>query len=292
MIRIAVASGKGGTGKTFVATNLFHVLSSRGCKVQLIDCDAEAPNSLAFFDTVPEGSTEVKVPIPVIDSDKCTYCGDCKDWCNFNAIFLLPDMKVIKVLEELCHSCGACSRACTHDAITEKDVVVGDISSFRSRSGASLIEARIRVGIMIPVPVIKSGIAMTDPSAEVVIHDFPPGTSCPYVHTVKSCDYVILVTEPTPYGLSNLQVSIEVLKDMGKDYGVIINRSDLGDDEMKKYLSKENIELLMEIPFSEDIARDYSTGHLHSENNECLSQQLFEMISKIKARHGNSSDQR
>jgi len=225
-MKIAVASGKGGTGKTFVATNLFNVLSGRGERVTLVDCDADAPDDLLFFPAEKISETEVTHQVPVINKDACTWCGRCSNWCNYNAIFYVPTAKVIEVIENLCHGCGACSFACNSDAITEKPVVLGTVTSFRTDRGYPLVEARLRVNEMSPVRVIKAAIKEAGEDG-VVILDSPPGTSCPFIQTVKRADYVLRVMEPTPCGLSDLRQSVETLRTMNKQCGVIINRADI-----------------------------------------------------------------
>jgi MinD superfamily P-loop ATPase len=262
MIKIAIASGKGGTGKTFVATNIFYSLTRNNIDAVLTDCDAEAPNDAVFFETVPAGSFDVTQPVPVIDANQCTFCGRCDEYCNYNAIFILPQQRIIKVFDELCHGCGACSVACGYDAITEKPVRLGTVTTFSVNGQSTLIEARTSIGTMSPVAVIKSAIRQTGDRARVAILDAPPGTSCPFIQTVAPSDYVILVTEPTPFGLSDLKQSVSTLRAAQKPFGVVINRSGLGNNDVHLWLQESNIPLLMEIPFDEEIARVYSTGNL------------------------------
>jgi MinD superfamily P-loop ATPase len=228
-MRIAIASGKGGTGKTFVATNLFNVLSRRGDRVTLTDCDAEAPDDIIFFRSENISESEVTHQVPVINKDACTWCGRCSKWCNYNAIFYVPDAKIIEVIENLCHGCGACSFACNSGAITEKPVVLGTVTSFMTENGSPLIEARMQVNEMSPVRVIKEAVRQSG-NEGVTLLDAPPGTSCPFVQTVDKADFVLLVTEPTPFGLSDLRQSVETLKTMNKSLGVIINRAGIGDN--------------------------------------------------------------
>jgi MinD superfamily P-loop ATPase len=290
MIKIAIASGKGGTGKTFVATNIFYTLLKNQIDAVLIDCDAEAPNAVAFFETRQVNSIEVTQLVPVINTNACTYCGKCHEYCNYNAIFILPPMKIINVIEDLCHGCGACSVACKHDAITEKPVSLGMVNLYSNNGKPSLIEARMNIGVMSPVTVIKAAIKQINNQVEIVILDSPPGTSCPFIQTVSASDYVILVTEPTPFGLSDLRQSFETLKEMNKPFGVIINRSDLGNSDAKNYLLKQNIPLLSEISFSKKIAELYSTGEIVIETIPDLGEELYNMVKKITDQYGNSSN--
>ncbi len=290
MIKIAVASGKGGTGKTFISTNLFHSLSKNNYRVTMVDCDAEAPNAVAFFESEIVRKTEVTRQVPVINTDICTFCGKCHEYCNYNAIFILPPMKIIKVIEDLCHDCGACSVACKFGAISEKPVSLGQVTTFSVNGKESLIEARINIGVMSPVTVIKTAIKQIDNQSDIAILDSPPGTSCPFVQTAASADYVILVTEPTPFGLSDLKQSVETLKTIDKPFGVIINRAGLGNDSVSEYLNHENIPLLLEIPFNKEIAVLYSNGRLASEADEIFSGQLLSVFENIIENHGSSSN--
>lgn len=281
MIKIAIASGKGGTGKTFVATNIFYTLVKNQIDAVLVDCDAEAPNSVAFFKTNQTRAIEVTQLVPVIDTNACTFCGKCHEYCNYNAIFILPPMKIINVIEDLCHGCGACSVACKYDAITEKPVSLGMVNLFSNNGKPALIEARMNIGVMSPVPIIKAAIKQVDNQAEIAILDSPPGTSCPFIQTVSASDYVILVTEPTPFGLSDLKQSIGTLRKIGKPYGVIINRAGIGNFAVYDWLKENNIPLLMEIPFDEEIARIYSEGRLLTEENINYMTQFWDLIKRI-----------
>jgi MinD superfamily P-loop ATPase len=260
-LKIAIASGKGGTGKTLVSTNLFYALQQLDFQVTLVDCDAEEPNAMVFMNANLVNTQDVTQKVPVIDESKCTFCGKCSEYCSYNSIFILPPAKIIKVIADLCHGCGACSVACNFGAVSEKDFSLGTVSRYSVTDHSQVIEARMKVGVFSPVSVIKAAIK-TAGSAGIIIMDSPPGTSCPFIQTVAGADYVILVTEPTPFGLSDLKQSVETLKTMHKSCGVIINRAGLGDDTMYKYLVDENIPLLMEIPFSIETALRYSKGEM------------------------------
>lgn len=288
-MKIAIASGKGGTGKTFVATNLFYALNKKNHNVTLVDCDAEEPNVMVFFSGNASATKEVTQKVPVIDEERCTYCSRCHDWCNYNAIFILPPSKVIKVIEELCHGCGACLAACEDEAITEKDVVLGEVMRFAVPEKSSIIEARTRVGVYSPVSVIKAA-AREAGNSGLTIFDSPPGTSCPFIHTVTAADYVILVTEPTPFGMSDLKQSVETLRILKRECGVIINRAGIGDRQVYDYLAEEGIELLMEIPFDKEIASLYSKGVLVAAQKPEFEEKLISMFNKITESHGDSSN--
>ncbi|MDD2284873.1 MAG: 4Fe-4S binding protein, partial [Paludibacter sp.] len=214
--------------------------------------------------------------------------GKCAEYCQYNAIFFLQEERVIQVMEDLCHGCGACFVACEYRAITPKESVLGTVNSFQITENTTLIEARMKVGVHSPVPVVKAAIKQAKPT-DLVLMDAPPGTSCPFIQTVNLADYVILVTEPTPFGLSDLKQSVETLKSMGKRYGVIINRAGLGDEGVFNYLEQEKISLLMSIPFDREIASVYSTGKLLT--NEFLEwkAKFRELFNIITAQYGNSS---
>jgi MinD superfamily P-loop ATPase len=288
-IKIAIASGKGGTGKTMVSTNIFQALHELNYLITLVDCDAEEPNDMIFFESEEMKSNVVVQKTPCIVEENCTFCGKCHDYCSYNAIFILPPAKIIKVIEELCHGCGACSFACKHDAIIEKDVTIGSIRSFRLADNARIIEAKMNVGVFSPVPIIKDAIK-TAGNTGVILFDSPPGTSCPFIQTVAEVDYVLLVTEPTPFGLSDLKQSVETLKSLKKNYGVIINRAGLGDNSCYDYLDKEGIPLLMEIPFNKSIASVYSNGDLLVSQNEEWKQQFILLYNSIIEEYGNCSN--
>jgi len=279
-IKIAIASGKGGTGKTLVSTNLFYALMRKKIRVALVDCDAEAPNDMVFFDGHLMNSFNVEQKVPVIDENKCTFCSKCSKYCNYNAIFIIPPSKVIKVIDNLCHGCGACSVACDFDAVSEKDMVLGKVSQYSSSGLTSIIEARLKVGVLSPVPVIKAAVKEAGNNG-VCILDSPPGTSCPFIQTVAGADYVILVTEPTPFGLSDLIQSVETLKTMNKKYGVIINRAGVGSSDVYEYLNKERIPVYIEIPFDRTIAEKYSKGEIVVKSRPELQAGLISMFNSI-----------
>jgi MinD superfamily P-loop ATPase len=282
-MNIAIASGKGGTGKTLVSTNLFWAAQKVGLPVTIVDCDAEEPNVTEFIQGEVFASSTVSQNIPVIDPEQCVFCGKCHEYCNYHAIVYLPPSGFIQVVEELCHDCGACSVACEFGAITEKEKKLGTVQSIYLNCHAQIIEGRAEVGVYSPVPVIKKAIKEANDKT-LNIFDSPPGISCPFIATVDKADYVVLVTEPTPFGLNDLKLSVETLQHLGKTFGVIVNRANLGDDAVYKYLQKNNIALLMEIPMDREIARIYSEGRmLVDEKPEFQSQfiQLYKTINQF-----------
>lgn len=280
-ITIAIASGKGGTGKTFVSTNLFYSLQQLGVNTTLIDCDAEEPNDFFFVKGKKVKEEDVLTLIPEIAIDKCTFCGACHEYCNYHSIFYLPNFKQISILEELCHSCGACVVACKSGAITEKNASIGKVSEYNVNDKGVFIESRVKVGVYSPVKVIKTAIKKGK-QGEIVILDAPAGTSCPFIHTVDAADYVVLVAEPTPFGMSDMVKSMNVLKSMGKPYGVIVNKSTLGNQEIYDYLEKENIDLLTSFPYNADLAYSYSKGEILSQKDKVWQQNFENLYETIK----------
>lgn len=280
-IKIAVASGKGGTGKTLVATNLFWAVQNAGIPVTLVDCDAEEPNVAEFI----AGEVFVKYPviqnIPVINTESCVFCGKCFEYCNYNAIVFLPDNHFIQVVEDLCHDCGACAVACKFGAITQKEKQLGIVQSIQPNNLSEIIEARADVGVYSPVPVIKKAIKEIN-NRYLAIFDSPPGISCPFIATVETADFVVLVTEPTPFGLNDLKLSVETLQHLNKKCGVIVNRAGLGNRDVYDYLQLNNIPLLMEIPFDREIARIYSEGLLLAEEKPAYQLQFIELLKTVE----------
>ena len=280
-IKIAVASGKGGTGKTMVSTNLFWTAQHAGFPVTLVDCDAEEPNVAEFISGELVNNFPVTQNIPVINPEKCVFCGKCFSYCNYNAIVYLPTNQFIKVVEDLCHDCGACTVACQFGAITENEKQLGTVQSMSMNSHAELIEARADVGVYSPVSVIKKAIKEAT-NSRLAIFDSPPGISCPFIATVENADYVILVTEPTPFGLNDLKLSVETLQQLKKPFGVIVNRAGLGNREVYDWLNQNKITLLLEIPFDREIARIYSEGKLLAEEKPAYQLQFKQVLKAIE----------
>ncbi len=249
---ISVASGKGGTGKTTVATSL--ALSLPG--TQLLDCDVEEPNSHLFIKPAFTRKESVSIPVPRIDDSKCTYCGTCQRICMYNALAVLKD-KVL-VFPELCHGCGACHYLCPEGAIQEVPKEIGHIEA-GSRDGLDFIHGRLNIGEAMAPPLIRAVKNAALPDKTTVI-DAPPGTSCPVIEAVKDSDYCILVTEPTPFGLNDLMLAVLVMRKLTLPFGVVINRADLGDLNTETYCARENIPVLLRIPFERRIAEGYSRG--------------------------------
>jgi MinD superfamily P-loop ATPase len=258
-LKISIASGKGGTGKTLVATSMAVSLASPGIsRVTVADCDVEEPNTYLFF---PERTllerTECLVPVPVIDETKCTHCGKCSEVCAYHALAVLPE--IVLLFPELCHGCGACTIICPEKAVSEGSRSVGEI--FLAKSGdVEIIWGELRLGEARTTPLIK---AVKDRAeGETVIVDCPPGTSCSLVESVRGTDFCLLVTEPTPFGLYDLDIALKVLGKMNIPRAVLVNKSGMGDRKVYEYLEKRNIPLLMEIPLDRKIAELYSRGEI------------------------------
>ena len=253
---IAVASGKGGTGKTTVAVNLAWILSKNGKSVQFIDCDVEEPNGAIFLKPVFDSNEPVFAEVPQVNLDACTGCGKCGDLCQYGAIVSIGTN--VLTFEQLCHSCGGCMRVCPTGAITEKQLQIGTIHQGRA-NGIDCIQGLLKVGSVRTPSVIEQTKARMN-SEGIKILDAPPGTSCPVIESLKGTDFVLLVTEPTPFGLHDLKLAVGMLRQLNLPFAVAINRCDIGDDAVVQYCQNENIEILIQIPEDRNIAESYSRG--------------------------------
>ena len=252
-MRIAIASGKGGTGKTTVAVNLALVAEGGAT---LLDCDVEAPNAHLFLRPEIESTAPVEIQVPEVDESACTLCGACGTFCEFNALAVLKD-KVI-VFPELCHGCGGCAKVCPAGAIREVGRAIGIVE--RGCAGdTAFVHGKLNVGEPMAPPVIR---AVREKAAHtgLTIIDAPPGAACPAVAAVRGCDFVVMVTEPTPFGLHDLTMAVAVIREIGLPFGVVINRADTGDGRVRAYCADENIPILAEIPDDIRVARAYSEG--------------------------------
>jgi len=255
---IAIASGKGGTGKTTVATNLAILAAETGRKVQILDCDVEAPNTHLFLKPEIEGRINVGVPVPDVDEEKCDSCGECARICQFSAIVSLKTKPL--VFPELCHGCGGCKRACPTGAIKEQTRVVGQVEQGYAEN-IVFTGGRLRVGEAMSPPLIREVKKYAIKDALVII-DCPPGTSCPVIEAVSDSDYVVLVTEPTPFGLSDLSLAVQTMRTLCLPFGVVVNRAKPGMDTIRDFCRQEKIEILAEIPDDRSVAEIYSRGEL------------------------------
>jgi MinD superfamily P-loop ATPase len=252
---ISIASGKGGTGKTTVATNL---AVSLGNGVQLLDCDVEEPNAHLFINPVFEKTEVVAASVPEVDEEKCTLCGKCSEICQFKAIVVIGN--TVLPFQELCHSCGGCMEVCPEKAIREGERILG-ITEAGHRGDLEFVHGRLRVGEAMSPPLIRKVRSFTKPGGITII-DAPPGTSCPVIASIKGADFVLLVTEPTPFGLHDLKLDVGAVRILNIPCGLVVNRSDMGDDRVWEYAKEENVPILMEIPFDRRIAEAYSRGRL------------------------------
>ena len=252
---IAVASGKGGTGKTTIAVNLAYALDR---EVQLLDCDVEEPNAQLFLNGALLSTEEVTIPIPQIDASLCNGCGECSRFCEYNAIVSYGTMPL--VFADMCHGCGGCMKVCPPQAIREVDYRIGVIETF-SAGKITLIQGKLDIGAAMAPPLIRAVKRKMDNRIPILL-DAPPGTSCPVITTLRGADFVTLVTEPTPFGLNDLILAVETVREMDLPFGVIIYRSGSGDARVNFYCADENIPILAEIPDDRKIAEAYSRGEL------------------------------
>ena len=249
---ISVASGKGGTGKTTIATNMVLALKD----AVFLDCDVEEPNAHLFLKPEVKETESVTIPVPEVDKSRCTFCGLCAEICQFKAIIVVG--KTVLTFHELCHGCGGCTMICPEEAITEKEKEIGVIKKGQ-RDSIEFIYGRLNIGEAMSPPLIKK-VRKYEKKDKITIIDAPPGTSCPVIASMKDTDFVILVTEPTPFGLYDLKLAIGAVRILGIPHGIVINRADIGNSRVKEYAKMENIPVLMEIPFDRAIAEAYSNG--------------------------------
>jgi len=255
-MQIAVASGKGGTGKTTVATNLAWVASRTGRKVGYLDCDVEEPNGHIFLKPEITDRKPVGNLIPRVDAQKCTLCGRCGEICQYSAIVRVG--KKVLVYPELCHGCGGCSLVCSADAITEVTREIGVLET--GRAGAiHFVRGLLNVGQPMSPPLIRA-VKSTGFPADVTIVDVPPGTSCPVIEAVRGANFVILVTEPTPFGFHDLKLAVEMVQALKLPFGVVINRAGLDGGEIRSYSAARRIPILQEISDDRKLAEAYSRG--------------------------------
>ena len=273
---ISIASGKGGTGKTTVAVNLAMAI---GSDVQLLDCDVEEPNSHLFINPVFEKTLTVTTPVPEVDEKKCNLCGKCGEICQFKAIIVIADTTVM-TFPELCHSCGGCKKVCPENAIKETTRELGIIQK-GYRNGLEFVHGKLRVGEAMSTPLIVKVRSFAKPDKFTII-DAPPGTSCPVIASMKDTDFILLVTEPTPFGLHDLKLAVGAVKILKIPCGLVINRSDVGDNKVKEFAKKESIPVLLEIPFDRNIAEAYSRGDMIIEVIPELRDKLLNLYNQIK----------
>lgn len=279
-MKIAIGSGKGGTGKTTLSVGFALALASANIPVQLIDCDVEEPNAHLFLKSINESAKPVEVFVPEIDTNLCTICGECAKFCQFNALAAIPNSKIL-IFKEMCHGCGGCEIVCPERAIKEVFREIGIIKTSQVEK-MDFTYGILNVGEAMATPVIKALKDLASPT-RMVIFDAPPGTACSFVETVLDSDYCVLVTEPTPFGLFDLKIAVEVIKKINVSFGVVINRADIGDDSVVKFCGDNGIPVLMKIPYDKDVAVAYSKGIPITEVGEEYKRQLLKMYESLKA---------
>jgi len=258
---MAIASGKGGTGKTTVATNLARVASRKGWSIAYLDCDVEEPNGHIFLKPEITDRRPVGAVIPQVDVEKCTLCGECGELCQYSAIVRVGE-KVL-VYPELCHGCGGCSLVCPEDAITEGSREIGVVETGRAGT-IQFAQGLLNVGEAMSPPLIRA-VKSAAPPADLTILDAPPGTSCPVIETVRGADFVVLVTEPTPFGFHDLKLAVEMVRVLELPFAVVVNRAGLDGEEIRSYCTAQRIAILQEIPDDRKLAEAYSRGVIASD---------------------------
>jgi MinD superfamily P-loop ATPase len=282
-MRIAVASGKGGTGKTTIATSLALSLAEFEIPPIFLDGDVEAPNAHLFLNPAFEQLQEVAIQIPQVDESKCTHCGKCAEACQYHAIVMMG--KKTLVFPQLCHGCGSCARVCPENAIRETPQVIGVLERGSARSNISFARGVLNIGEPMAVPVIRQLKQWVQPRLDQLeILDAPPGTSCPVVESMRGADFILLVTEPTPFGLHDLRLAVQVAHELKIPMGVVINRDGIGDDRVDEFCQSEGLAILMRVPFERVIAEGVARGKplvdIHPEYVERF-RQLFMQISAL-----------
>lgn len=272
---ISIASGKGGTGKTTVATNLVRVLDE---ELSLLDCDVEEPNAHLFLNPEIHSSETAYVTIPIIDSEKCNGCGACVQICRFRALTVVAGS--VMVFPELCHSCGGCKVVCPEDAVSDGQRELG-VVEYGTKDNITFVKGCLRIGEVMAPPLIEKVRESIKPD-QLTIIDAPPGTSCPVISAMRDVDFVLLVTEPTPFGLNDLILAVETVRALDLPFGIVINRAGVGDLEIYDFAKRENIPILMEIPFDLEIAKTYSKGKMIVDEFPQLREEFILLFNRIK----------
>lgn len=280
-MKITIASGKGGTGKTTISTNLTSYIASQGNNIVLADLDVEEPNSALFLKAKLQKINISNKMVPLWKQEECTFCGKCAVLCNFNAIVAMPSE--ILVFPELCHSCYACSELCPTNSLPMNPQRIGEIKEFEAQN-FPFIEGRLDLGQEMAVPLISQTIQYTQEKypKHIKIFDAPPGTSCPVIEASSGSDFVLLITEATPFGLNDLTLAVETMRVLNKKFGVIINRHGIGDASVEEYCLKENIPIITKVKNDKEVAKLYSQGELIYHKIEHFKNSLDEIVSFIR----------
>lgn len=286
-MQIAVASGKGGTGKTTIATSLALSLShpaGNSRPVIFLDCDVEAPNAHLYLRPVITQQKEATILLPQIDPAKCSACGRCVEVCQFHALALIG--KKVLVFPQLCHGCGTCMLNCPESAITEKPNPIGVLEAGQTETGIAFAHGILTISEPMPTPIIRQLKRWKKGDLDqTVILDAPPGASCSVVEALRGSDFVLLVTEPTPFGLHDLKQMVGIMREMSIPAGVVINRDGIGDGELEAFCEAENLPILMHIPFDRKIAEGVAKGETLPEIYPAYAaafEQMFQQICTIR----------
>jgi MinD superfamily P-loop ATPase len=275
---VAVASGKGGTGKTTVAVNLALAACESGRKVQYLDCDVEEPNGHIFLRPQISDKRQVTINVPQVDLNKCTACGQCGEICQYGAILCIKEN--VLVFEQLCHSCGGCVRICPEGAIIEKPLEIGAIECGVS-SKIDYVGGKLNIG-NVRTPALIKEVKKHIRQDRLAILDVPPGTSCPVVEAVKDADFVLLVTEPTPFGLNDLKLAVELVRKLNLHFAVAINRNGIGNQDVEKYCRAQKIDIAFRLPDDRCIAEAYSSGKMIVEVSDNYRQQFLSVCNYLE----------
>ncbi len=284
---IAIASGKGGTGKTTISTNLALTLARQGRSVQLLDCDVEEPNCHIFVRPEIHSSRKVDVRFPRVIEERCTGCGVCASVCEYSAIIVVKG-KVL-IFPELCHGCGGCSLFCPEKALEEAGRSVGIVEQGVAGT-LGFVHGLLDIGELATPAVIRE-VKRSVGESDIVIVDSPPGTSCPVIESVKDADFVLLVTEPTPFGLNDLKIAVEMVRALGIPFSVAVNRCDIGDEAVRGYCRDEGIAIVLNIPDDRRIAEAYSRGEMIIDAVEEYKGLFEELWQTISNRHCRDQEQ-
>jgi MinD superfamily P-loop ATPase len=257
-MNIAIASGKGGTGKTTIATNLAVFLSKTGAKTTYLDCDVEEPNGHLFLKPTITDRYASSIPTPIINESQCIVCGECARFCQYKALIRIG--KSIMVFPELCHGCGGCTLVCSQHAISEDLRQTGTIEC--GISGSTVFaHGRLNIGEAMSPPLIRNVLKHTSMDSINII-DAPPGTSCPVITSIRKADFIVLITEPTPFGLNDLGLALDMVRELSVPYGVVINRAEPHNDDAQTFCKEKHVTLLSQIPDNRLIAESYSRGEM------------------------------